>query len=292
MSSFVRAACTVALVVAASLAVRPALAQITLISNLDGNDGSQSTDLDDLRNKGMGFTMPAGQDHTLYYVTLRLETFGAGVTPIVELWTNAGGVPGVVIETLVNPAFAASGIANYDFTSAGSTLVAGESYWIVAYGTAAAPRYDWKASSPAQTPAGPATHLGSLYDSNGPPPTSASSILNSYSVRVSSSSGCPERVGSYDTPENANGVAVAGSYAYVADGIAGLRVVDVSNPAAPFEVGSYDTPFEAVGVAVAGYYAYLADGVWGLEVLTACEGLLFQDGFESGDTSAWSATVP
>ena len=90
----------------------------------------------------------------------------------------------------------------------------------------------------------------------------------------------------------ARGVAVAGSYAYVADFWGGLRVIDVSNPAAPFEVGSYDTPGWARGVAVAGSYVYVADGAAGLEVLTSCEGLLFQDSFESGDTSAWSATVP
>ena len=102
----------------------------------------------------------------------------------------------------------------------------------------------------------------------------------------------PVEVGFYDTPGWAYGVAVAGSYAYVGDGGAGLRVVDVSNPALPFEVGSYDTPGFAYGVAVAGSYAYVGDGGAGLEVLTSCEGLLFQDSFESGDTSAWSATVP
>jgi len=102
----------------------------------------------------------------------------------------------------------------------------------------------------------------------------------------------PFEVGSYDTPGWAYGVAVAGSYAYVADFLDGLRVVDVSNPAAPVEVGSYDTPGAAYGIAVAGSYAYVADTTAGLEVLTSCEGLIFQNGFESGDTSAWSATVP
>jgi len=69
-------------------------------------------------------------------------------------------------------------------------------------------------------------------------------------------------------------------------------VVVVSNPAAPFEVGFADTPGYAYGVAVAGAYAYVADEHSGLQVLTTCEGLPFEDGFESGDTSAWSATVP
>ena len=37
------------------------------------------------------------------------------------------------------------------------------------------------------------------------------------------------------------GVAVSGNYAYVADGVAGLQVIDVSNPANPQRVGGYDT---------------------------------------------------
>ena len=37
------------------------------------------------------------------------------------------------------------------------------------------------------------------------------------------------------------GVAVAGNYAYVADGGNGLVIVDVTNPAAPTLKGSYNT---------------------------------------------------
>jgi hypothetical protein len=83
---------------------------------------------------------------------------------------------------------------------------------------------------------------------------------------------------------------VAGAYAYVAAGSSGLRVIDVSDPAAPVEVGFYDTPGEAWGVAVAGDYVHLADGSAGLDVFSDC--LLFADGFESGDASAWSAIMP
>ena len=41
------------------------------------------------------------------------------------------------------------------------------------------------------------------------------------------------RVGGYDTSGSALGVALSGNYAYVADGGAGLQVIDVSNPANP-----------------------------------------------------------
>jgi len=69
-------------------------------------------------------------------------------------------------------------------------------------------------------------------------------------------------------PDIVQGMAVAGGYAYVADGWdGGLRVVDVSNPANPTEVGFYNTPGYADGVAVAGDYTYVADGDGGLRVV-------------------------
>ncbi len=62
-------------------------------------------------------------------------------------------------------------------------------------------------------------------------------------------------------------MAVTGNYAYVADGAAGLRVIDVSLPSAPAEVGFYDNPGTAYGVAVAGNYAYVSAGDAGLRVI-------------------------
>ncbi|MBK9137541.1 MAG: hypothetical protein IPM17_02060 [Verrucomicrobia bacterium] len=77
----------------------------------------------------------------------------------------------------------------------------------------------------------------------------------------------PVRVGGHDTPGWANGVAVSGHYAYVADEGTGLQVIDVSDPAHPVRVGGYDTPGYARGVAVSGHYAYVADGWVGLQVI-------------------------
>ena len=88
-------------------------------------------------------------------------------------------------------------------------------------------------------------------------------------------------------------VAVSGGCAYVT---CGPRVIDVSTPSAPVEVGFCATEFPALGVAAAGAYVDVAaidgyvPGSGGLAFLTACT--LFPDGFETGDTSAWSATVP
>ena len=45
----------------------------------------------------------------------------------------------------------------------------------------------------------------------------------------------------------------------MADGDAGLQVIDVSNPTNCVRVGGYDTSGYALGVAVSGNYAYVAD---------------------------------
>jgi hypothetical protein len=61
-------------------------------------------------------------------------------------------------------------------------------------------------------------------------------------------------------PDIVLGVAVSGTLAYVADGAGGLRIINVSNPAAPVEVGFYVTRRPAQGVAVSDGYAYT---IWG-----------------------------
>ncbi|MFY9824739.1 MAG: hypothetical protein WAM82_25400, partial [Thermoanaerobaculia bacterium] len=68
-------------------------------------------------------------------------------------------------------------------------------------------------------------------------------------------------------PGFANGVAVDGSYAYVAAGLTGLWVIDVSQLSTPQIVGHYDTAGNANAVRVAGGFAYVADGANGLAVV-------------------------
>ncbi|HHT9126406.1 MAG TPA: PDZ domain-containing protein, partial [Candidatus Brocadiia bacterium] len=55
--------------------------------------------------------------------------------------------------------------------------------------------------------------------------------------------------------------------AYVADGLSGLQIINVSNPAKPTLLGSYDTPGSALGVYVSGTTAYVADGLSGLQII-------------------------
>jgi len=62
----------------------------------------------------------------------------------------------------------------------------------------------------------------------------------------------------YTTPGDACGVAVVGGIVYVADGDAGLRIVDLSGPATPREVGAYNAPGYTRAVAVVGSTAYVS----------------------------------
>ncbi len=80
-------------------------------------------------------------------------------------------------------------------------------------------------------------------------------------------SGNPTLKGTYDTTGNAYGVYVSGKYAYVADDLSGLQVIDISTPSSPTLVGTYNTSGNAYGVYVSGKYAYVADDGSGLQVI-------------------------
>ncbi len=69
------------------------------------------------------------------------------------------------------------------------------------------------------------------------------------------------------TLDEAMDVVITNGYAYIADGEAGLVIIDVSNPASPSRIGSVDTDGFAGGVDVSGSYAYIGDGTNGLVVV-------------------------
>lgn len=151
-----------------------------VISNLPGNDGSQTAGINGgSRTKGMGFSMPAGTDYFLDNVIARLNITALGVIPVFEVFSDSSGSPGVLLTTLNNPAFPSLGIANFSFTPSGSfTLVGGRTYWIIASSANAV--YDWKASSPSITPTGIATHTRATFGAY--VPMNTSSILVSYEI--------------------------------------------------------------------------------------------------------------
>lgn len=68
-------------------------------------------------------------------------------------------------------------------------------------------------------------------------------------------------------PGYANNVDVAGNYAYVAAGAAGLQIVNVTDRSNPYIEGVLDTAGNASDVRVVGNLAYVADGASGLQVI-------------------------
>jgi hypothetical protein len=77
----------------------------------------------------------------------------------------------------------------------------------------------------------------------------------------------PRVIATEDTSGTAYGVAIAGRYAYVADGNAGLQVIDISDPSDPITIATEDTSGTAWSVAIASRYAYVTDGNAGLQVI-------------------------
>ncbi len=80
-------------------------------------------------------------------------------------------------------------------------------------------------------------------------------------------------VGYYDTPGSAEGVFVSGNYAFVADGLYGVRIIDISDPTNPTEVAYYDSPGEAHKVFVDGDLMFVADGSMGLRIVNVSDPL-------------------
>jgi hypothetical protein len=77
----------------------------------------------------------------------------------------------------------------------------------------------------------------------------------------------PTLVGNYDTSGIALGVQIVGNYAYVADGLSGLQIIDITNPSNPILKGNYDTSGYAYRVQIVGNYAYVADDSSGLQII-------------------------
>jgi hypothetical protein len=159
-----------------------------IIGNLDGNDGTGSRSLVGGRTAAMGFTMAAGSNYLLTDAILRLKIRGDGVVPTIQIWSNGGSnVPTTLLTTLTNPLIpnSSSIIADLSFApSSPFALVGGMSYWLVASDTTNANTsvYDWLASNPGVTPTGLATHLGSLFGTQGVPSLASSPILSSYQI--------------------------------------------------------------------------------------------------------------
>jgi len=97
--------------------------------------------------------------------------------------------------------------------------------------------------------------------------TLTNAVWDTVAAHVTLPSFTPTAVGGATTASFARDVAVEGIFAYVADGSAGLTVVNIADPAAPFTVTTMATGQFATGIAVRGNLAYIADGNDGLQVV-------------------------
>jgi hypothetical protein len=79
----------------------------------------------------------------------------------------------------------------------------------------------------------------------------------------------PTSVGAYNTPGDANAVALRERVAWIADGAPGLWAISLADPASPTYLGRYNSPGEALDVAISQQIAFLADGqAGGLQVIS------------------------
>ncbi len=68
----------------------------------------------------------------------------------------------------------------------------------------------------------------------------------------------PQLIGTYNTPGEARGIAVAGGVAFVADQTGGLQMIDVDHPTTPTYINSITSTSTAWAVALDGGIAYVA----------------------------------
>lgn len=76
-----------------------------------------------------------------------------------------------------------------------------------------------------------------------------------------------ERVGGWDSPGTAYGVAVDGDLVCLADGSNGVQLIDLADPANPAPLGTWNTPGQAFDAAIEGETLYVADYIGGLQVI-------------------------
>jgi hypothetical protein len=137
-----RAALAGAVCLAAALA-QPAAAQQVLVSNFGAGNGGGDSMSPSSPLAGAFTTGSSGA--TLDSVTFKLYALSAtGFT--VGLYADNAGVPGTQLETLSGPSTLSSPI-NYTYTSAGYTLAANATYWLVLSTTSGSPVWQLSADT-------------------------------------------------------------------------------------------------------------------------------------------------
>jgi hypothetical protein len=146
-------------------------------------------------SKAAGFTLGAGVDYNLDFLTLRLGVSDLSAVMSLTLFGDVGGNPsGPALASFVVPALAL-GIADYVFVPAAAFVLQDLStYWIAATGSSpTANGITWMAENPGLTPTGLATSAGYRFSNAGIfPPVNGSVLFNTYSVNGTVIGSVPE----------------------------------------------------------------------------------------------------
>jgi hypothetical protein len=161
-----------------------------LIGNLPPTDDNSSTPITTNEIKALAFTLPAGNNYSLDNVILRLENYGSGDVPLVQIRNDVGGSdPGsTVLASFTNPTPQGVGVFNYTFTPTSPfTFAAVTKYWL--YVTSTIADFFWNASDPSRTPTGIATSSGSRVSNNSGASFTNSTLLNSFQINATEITG-------------------------------------------------------------------------------------------------------
>ena len=77
----------------------------------------------------------------------------------------------------------------------------------------------------------------------------------------------PSIIGTNNTVVDAWELEIVGDLAFIADGISGLRIMDITDPTSPVQLGVIDTPVSVHDLCVDGDLVYLADGPTGMLIV-------------------------
>lgn len=178
---------TLLLALSLGLFTMPACGAI-IIENLSEPVGGSST-TDNNSGKGVNFIMPAGTDYVLTSIVVGLSGVAGVDDASVELWSDEGGATPIAaqLEILTDPGTLADGLNT--FTSSGTTLVGGTTYWVVVVADAGSFGWEHHAGAPGGN-ANFTSEIGALHTDrkfgNNPPSnyTVTSSVLNRLQVNA------------------------------------------------------------------------------------------------------------
>jgi hypothetical protein len=106
----------------------------------------------------------------------------------------------------------------------------------------------------------------------------------------------PVEVAAYFRPHSITAIGVAGTVVYLGCGDFEIdnqvEAWDMGDPLDPVLMGSHGEAGIVTGIAFSDAHAFTARFASGVDIFSLCRGPIFADGFESGNTAAWSDAAP